>query len=390
MAQVRTCFQLPVVAHSGGGERGFLPFGTQVGDYLFSGGCMGQDPATGVVASGAAEQAKFAFQNVQALMDTAGFSTNDIVRMWIWVKDHSLTDIISQPWQEMFPDPGSRPAASIIAADLPGEMVVQLEIVARKSGQRRSIYLGDTEGTLFPSGSVKGDLLCAGSFNGVDPKTRVLSDDAVIQSSVAHEKLQMVMEAANCGLDSLGHMLVWYKDHSVREVNNGPYASMWPVQNDRPARHSVIRPMPAGQMTQVEAMGVIGGGRTCHYVDGIWHGGIQGIDNSLPFGVTNGNLVFSAATYGRDLATGDHAATSEGQAEWAFRHTKTLMDTAGVSMDDIGHMFVWYLEHGMRNSVNGPWVESFSSKEDRPARHAISSDLPGGMNIQIEVIAVKP
>ena len=153
MAQRRECYQIPGVAHSGGGVRGFLPFGTRVGDYLFSGGCMGQDPATGQVVQGAERQAEFAFRNVQTLLDTAGYSANDIVRLWVWVKDHGIRTAVDKPFLEMFPNSESRPAADVVVADLPGDMVVQLEFVALRGGQRRSASLPNVD-----QGSVPGRL----------------------------------------------------------------------------------------------------------------------------------------------------------------------------------------------------------------------------------------
>ena len=81
-------------------------------------------------------------------------------------------------------------------------------------------------------------------------------------------------------------------------------------------------------------------------------------------------------------------ATAEEQAEWAFAHTRTLLENAGMSMANVAHMFVWFKDHAYREAVNGPWVSYFPNPEDRPARHAIKADLPLDFLIQIEVIAV--
>jgi 2-iminobutanoate/2-iminopropanoate deaminase len=41
-----------------------------------------------------------------------------------------------------------------------------------------------------------------------------------------------------------------------------------------------------------------------------------------------------------------------------------------------------------RDAVNKPWLEMFPDENDRPARHATQADLPGGMLVQLEIIAV--
>ncbi len=390
MAQRRECFQIPGVAHSGGGVRGYLPFGARVGDYLFSGGCMGQDPANGKVVDGAAAQAEFAFRNVRTLLDTSGFSTGDVVRMWVWIKDQSVRPAVDKPWKEMFPDEGSRPAVSFVQAELPSGMLVQLEIIAVRGGRpRRSFYLGDTKGSLYPSGAAKGDIVCVGALNGKDPRSGALSPDGVEQAAAATDKLKQVMDLADLGLESMGHLLAWYRDHSMREVSNGPYTRLWPIMGDRPARHSVVRPMPAGEIFEIEGMGTIGARRKCLFIPGVFHGGIQGIENSLPFGTHTGKLVYSAATYGRNTQTGVVGAPEE-QAELVMTHTKTLMDRAGITMDDVAHMFLWCSDRKNRDLFNGPWEQWFPSLEDRPARHAIESALPGNFVVQVEIIAVAP
>jgi 2-iminobutanoate/2-iminopropanoate deaminase len=49
-----------------------IPFGTRVGNVLFSSGIMGVDPSTGCLADGLAAQVRFAFSNMEALLLKAG------------------------------------------------------------------------------------------------------------------------------------------------------------------------------------------------------------------------------------------------------------------------------------------------------------------------------
>ena len=50
------------------------------------------------------------FANVRRVMDAAGGSADDIIKMNVWITDRALRPIINKYWVEMFPDPHSRPA----------------------------------------------------------------------------------------------------------------------------------------------------------------------------------------------------------------------------------------------------------------------------------------
>ena len=236
---------------------------------------------------------------------------------------------------------------------------------------------------------MKGDLFASGILTGHDMKTGQLSESPQAQAEVAFERLHAALDAVGAHPDNVAHMFCWYQDHSVRDTINGPFKKLFPTLGDRPNRHSVIRKLPAGQALQVEAMGTKGATRANLTLHGVAHGGIDGLINSLPLGIRIGNLLYSAGTYGSNPETGITPASPEEQAEFAFLNTERLLDAAGMTMDDIGHMLVWFKDPKYRDAVNGPWVKYFPNIEDRPARHAITADLPGEMVIQLEIIAVK-
>ena len=119
MAQ-RATLQIPGVAHTGGRERGFLPFGSKVGNLLFSGGTMGQDPATGQVVEDPQRQAELAFENTRTLLETAGMSTDDIVHFFVWVSDRKYQAAVNKPWEDMFPRPAQPSRTSRHCASVAG------------------------------------------------------------------------------------------------------------------------------------------------------------------------------------------------------------------------------------------------------------------------------
>ena len=117
---------------------------------------------------------------------------------------------------------------------------------------------------------------------------------------------------------------------------------------------------------------------------------VSGIDHSapIPMGARVGNIVFSSGIMGKDPETGKLPEDPESQARLAFQNMKAMVENSGGTTDDIGHITVFLKDRSVREHVNKPWLEMFPDPEDRPARHAIVLDLPAGMLVQLEIIAV--
>ena len=107
-----------------------IPMGARVGNTLYSSGIPGVDPATGSLGPDAASQARLAFRNLRALLANAGARLDDVVRMTVYLKDNAAREHVNAEWLECFPDPHDRPARHTLVHDLPGGMLVQLEVVA--------------------------------------------------------------------------------------------------------------------------------------------------------------------------------------------------------------------------------------------------------------------
>ena len=53
-------------------------------------------------------------------------------------------------------------------------------------------------------------------------------------------------------------------------------------------------------------------------------------------------------------------------------------------------MTIWMKDKSQRHVINPHWEEMFPDPQDRPARHALKSDLDGDMLVQCDFIAVLP
>lgn len=115
-----------------------IPAAARVGNVVYASSLHGKDPATGEIAPTLDEQVKFMFQHLQTLIEAAGGTTDDIVKVTVWLADRSQRDAINREWIALFPDPDSRPARHTMQAELDGGQLVICDFVAVLSGQSGS------------------------------------------------------------------------------------------------------------------------------------------------------------------------------------------------------------------------------------------------------------
>jgi 2-iminobutanoate/2-iminopropanoate deaminase len=128
----RRSIEVPGVSHGNAP----IPMGARVGNMIYSSGIMGKDPATDTLPADGPSQAKFMFMNLRSLLAQGGADLGDVVHVKAYVKDNSHRDALNAEWLQCFPDPHDRPARHTMVTDLPGGMLVQIEVVAVvKDGQ---------------------------------------------------------------------------------------------------------------------------------------------------------------------------------------------------------------------------------------------------------------
>jgi 2-iminobutanoate/2-iminopropanoate deaminase len=107
------------------------PAACRIGDIVYSGGIHGFDPETMATSSeGMDKQCELMFSHVRTIVEAAGLTTDDIIKITILMKDRSQRDMVNPHWVKMFPDPANRPTRQAVQADLQGGMLVQCDFVA--------------------------------------------------------------------------------------------------------------------------------------------------------------------------------------------------------------------------------------------------------------------
>jgi 2-iminobutanoate/2-iminopropanoate deaminase len=103
---------------------------------LFVSGQVAQDPVTGrLAAGGVAEQTARALDNVRVLLEAAGHTLDDVLRVGVYLTDMkdfaAMNDVYGRYFRAPFPA-----RTTIGVASLPLGAVVEIDVVAVPAGRR--------------------------------------------------------------------------------------------------------------------------------------------------------------------------------------------------------------------------------------------------------------
>jgi len=107
-----------------------IPAACRIGNTLYSGSIQGTDPATGTYGETLQAQCELMFDHVRRIIEQAGGSPADIIKMTVWMNDRSQRAALNTVWLQMFPDPQSRPARHTMQAALDGGKQIECDFIA--------------------------------------------------------------------------------------------------------------------------------------------------------------------------------------------------------------------------------------------------------------------
>lgn len=106
----------------------------RVGDFVFTAGQVGAEPADGALADGVADQADRALRNLAAVLGEAGSSLDRVVKTTIFLTDMNDFAAVNEVYARHLQPPF--PARSTIAVKaLPKGALVEIEMVALASDE---------------------------------------------------------------------------------------------------------------------------------------------------------------------------------------------------------------------------------------------------------------
>ncbi|HEX2165138.1 MAG TPA: RidA family protein [Thermoanaerobaculia bacterium] len=102
-----------------------------VGDFVFTSGQVGLDPASGELREGFEAQARQVLANLAAVLAEAGLGFGDVVKTTIYLTDLADFPLVNQLYGDAMGD--HRPARSTVqVAGLPKGALVEIDLVARR------------------------------------------------------------------------------------------------------------------------------------------------------------------------------------------------------------------------------------------------------------------
>lgn len=107
-----------------------IPNACVIDGLLMSGIILGVDPVTGELPATIEAQCANMFGHVKTIIDAAGGSPADIVKMTVWLRDHSHRQPVNDEWVKLFPDHDDRPARHALPLVAEGPSLVQCDVTA--------------------------------------------------------------------------------------------------------------------------------------------------------------------------------------------------------------------------------------------------------------------
>lgn len=107
-----------------------VPVACRIGPHLTSGVLTGRDPETHEMPASLDAQVTNIFAHVRAVMAAAGGTTDDILKITVYLASYRERDALNREWLAMFPDPENRPTRQVMAATFDGVTLVQADLTA--------------------------------------------------------------------------------------------------------------------------------------------------------------------------------------------------------------------------------------------------------------------
>jgi 2-iminobutanoate/2-iminopropanoate deaminase len=378
---MRKSVSLPLAA--GLLERGQEPVtATRIGNMIYTSGVPGIDRKTGQLAVGPERQFAAAFENLTALLESAGAGPQSVGLLTVWIPDRTNRVYINKDWLRLYPGT-DRPARKTNQASLPEGLEVQLMAACVLGETRVGIEIpGLSHKDPLPMGAKLGPMVFSSVIAPEDPADGKLVQGALPQIARAFDNMKLFMKAAGGSDAEINHAWVFMKDFAFQHDMVERWVRDYPNFGDRPARKTLPYDLAGDSQIQVQISGRLGGRRKNYEVRGIGH------DDPIPMGSSIGPLLQSSGMFGIDPMTGKRVEGLEAQLDKALRNIRSLLDSAGTTPDSIAHLTVMLQDYADAPRVSAALRELFPDPQNAPALKFITYRMPAHWRVQFHVTAV--
>src|SRR4051794_11936386 len=113
----------------------------------------------------------------------------------------------------------------------------------------------------IPVASRVGPLVASGGISGMDGATGSFPDTLEDQVANLFENVKAVIAAAGGSPTDIVKMTFFAPDRSARDVINKHWVALFPDEERRPARHTLIQQLPGSMLVQTDVLAfVVGNG----------------------------------------------------------------------------------------------------------------------------------
>jgi 2-iminobutanoate/2-iminopropanoate deaminase len=375
----RAAYNLPGLAS----PDALAPDLVRAGNLFFSSGIRGVNRTTGDLPSDPAEQFQNAWQNLAALVEGAGFSLDNVGLVTNFIDSQEYRAHLNTGWLELFPERDNRPSRKTTAFPLPSGVAVELQAFGVVDQTRRCIEVpGLTHRDPLPNACRLGDYVFTSVIVPWDLATSepVTGEDA--QTDQCFDNMRIVMESAGASVDDVVLQWVYLNDFAYQPYMVDVYLEAWPVDQYQAARKTFRYPM--GGQIQIQCIGRVGGQRSNHEIGGHAH------HDPIPMAARIGDLLASSGVSGVDPSGSSQLEPVEGaagQAYFGLRNIKSLAESGGMSMSDVGHVTVLVQDYADLPAIDAEWSAVFPDPDDRPARQIMQLGLQRRSRAQFHMLA---
>jgi reactive intermediate/imine deaminase len=321
--------QLHAVSSAHSQANHFYSPGVDAGDYVYISG-QGPRRPNGSMPATFADQCRQALDNVKAIVESAGLTTEHVVYTQVYLQDIGNYSDMDRIFGEFFSK--VPPARAVLGVARVPDPPIEISAVAvRNLAERRAVSPQNykMKGTASP-GILTHDLLFISSMPGRD--SGKVPEDPAAQVDLALDRLQAVVRAAGLELGNMVFVNPYLTGEIPMRVMNERYASRFEFGNT-PARATIqVSSLPGG--SQIEYTGVAV--RDLRQRRSVRPKNMSPSPTASPC-VFAGNLLYCSAKSG--FIPGPHGGVYADIAEHQLRQTmRNLLDNleeADMGLDDI-------------------------------------------------------
>jgi enamine deaminase RidA (YjgF/YER057c/UK114 family) len=247
------------------------------------------------------------------------------------------------------------------------------------SEQRQLVQLFDRQaGRLVPAGIRFGRTIFAPNVIGTDPQTGQLSDSLVEQMERALHHMRDILADAGAGLENVGRVTAYVTTVADRHPVYGPWDSLFPDAQDRPAFKVLVAPLPGRVRVRLDMLALSGARRTRIDIDGV---------SARDPTVVVANWVLSSRVHGTDPKTSQLAEGLPAEVAQAFANIDALIGMGGGSTDDVTQLTLFAPDPNTAAVSEEQFVTAFPDASRRPSFTRLHSYIMPHLSMMLEVIA---